>query len=109
MKLGSAIKSIRKDRGFTLDELADEAGTTPANLSRIEGGQWPRPELLEALAKVLDVYIYQIFARAEGVVLPNSDELKGERNVITHYRTMEPESRYHLEAVAEALAKKKEV
>ena len=109
MKLGSALKAIRKDRGLNLDELADLAGTTSANLSRIEGGQWPRPELLDALAKALGVYIYQIFARAEGVVLPNSDELAGERTVITAYRTMEPEARYHLAAVAEALAKKKEV
>lgn len=103
MKLGCAIKAIRKDRGLLLDELADMTGTTSANLSRIEAGQWPRPELLEALADALNVKIYQLFARAEGVTLPTSDETSSERKVLTAYRLMEPEARYHLEAVADAL------
>lgn len=104
MKLGAAIKAIREDRGFTLDELADLTGTTKPNLSRIEAGQWPRPELLEAIAKELDVYIYQLFARAEGITLPTSDATGGETKVIGAYRVMAPQAKYHLEAVAQALA-----
>ncbi len=105
MKLGAALKALREDRKLTLDELADMAGTTKANLSRIEGGQWPRPELLEALAAALRVQIYQIFARAEGAVVSTADVTNGESKVLGAYRAMEPEARYHLEAVAEALSK----
>lgn len=83
------------------------AGTTTANLSRIEGGQWPRPELLEALASALQVHIYQIFARAEGVVVPTGDVTHGEDKVLGAYRAMEPEAKYHLEAVANALSQAK--
>lgn len=105
MKLGAALKALREDRKLTLDELADMAGTTKPNLSRIEGGQWPRPELLEAIADALKIKVYQLFARAEGVTLPTSDETQSEQQVLSAYRAMEPEARYHLEAVAEALKK----
>lgn len=64
-------------------------------------------ELLEALAKALQVHVYQIFARAEGVVVPTGDVTSGEDKVLGAYRAMEPEARYHLEAVAAALADKK--
>lgn len=103
MKLGAAIKAIREDKDLTLDDLADMTGSTKANLSRIEAGQWPRPELLEALAAALNVKIYQLFARAEGVTLPTSDETPAESKVLGAYRLMEPETRYHLEAVAAGL------
>ena len=103
MKLGAAIKAIREDKRLTLDDLADMTGSTKANLSRIEAGQWPRPELLEALAAALKVKIYQLFARAEGVTLPTSDETSSESKVLAAYRLMEPETRYHLEAVAHGL------
>lgn len=106
MKLGAALKAIRKDRGLNLDDLADKAGTTTANLSRIESGQWPRPELLEALANALGINIYQLFARAEGITLPTADETRSEKKVLSAYRAMEPESRYHLEAIADALVTK---
>lgn len=104
MKLGAAIKALRDDRKLTLDELADMTGSTKPNLSRIEGGQWPRPELLEALADALNVKVYQLFARAEGITLPLSDETQSEQKVLSSYRAMEPEARYHFEAVAEALS-----
>lgn len=104
MKLGFAIKTLREEANLTLDDLADMTGTTKPNLSRIEGGQWPRPELLEAIADALNIKTYQLFARADGITLPTSDETGSEKLILQAYRAMEPDARYHLEAIAKALA-----
>ncbi|MFI7580608.1 helix-turn-helix domain-containing protein [Kocuria kalidii] len=52
--LGRRIRSLRKDRGLTLAELADRAGTAASQLSVIENGRRePRLSLLQRLADVL--------------------------------------------------------
>jgi transcriptional regulator with XRE-family HTH domain len=96
MKIGSAIERLRKARGLTQDDLADKAITTKSSLSKIEKDkQWPRPELLEAIASALDVQVYQIFALAEDVdtpLLPDS-LAPDEWDFVKGLRAMEPDQR----------------
>ncbi len=50
------LREVRERRFLTQQELADLAGTTKANISRIETGlQRPRPSTLKRLAAALGV------------------------------------------------------
>lgn len=68
MNLGATIRQLRKRKGWTQDELAHRAGTTAANISRIEADKYrPGTELLGSLAYVLGVKVYELVALAEGL------------------------------------------
>jgi transcriptional regulator with XRE-family HTH domain len=109
MKIGSVIEQLRSDRGWTLDELADKAGTTKSNLSRIEkNSQWPKPELLDALSQALGVKVYQLFAMAESVKLP-VDPLqlnRDENQLLSAFKAMEPDQQVAYLDMAKVLTKK---
>ncbi|MBW9298285.1 XRE family transcriptional regulator [Lactococcus raffinolactis] len=49
------LKSIRKDKGLTLKELADKSGTSDSYLSQLENGRRnpPKPKLLKLIANAL--------------------------------------------------------
>ena len=50
--IASEIKKLRKNRGWTLDNLSEMSGFTPTALSKIElGKQMPRPK---TYAKIMD-------------------------------------------------------
>ena len=112
MKIGSTIKRIREAREWSLDDLSaalgEIKGADKPNLWRIESQeQWPRPELLEAIAKALKVSVYQIFALAEGVELPSSPGTfqVEEDQLISMYRAMEEDQRAAYLAMAKAIVK----
>lgn len=108
MKIGPAIRKLREERKLTLDELAFDANTTKSSLSRIENGtQTPSLGLLCAISSELGVKVYQVMALAEEIELPVATTTFAENELLTHYRAMEPESRYHIEAIATALAPEK--
>jgi transcriptional regulator with XRE-family HTH domain len=112
MKIGSTIKRIREAREWSLDDLSaalgEIKGADKPNLWRIETQeQWPRPELLEAIAKALNVSVYQIFALAEGVELPSSPgtfQIE-EEQLISMYRAMEEDQKAAYLAMAKAIVK----
>lgn len=54
-KLGDKIRTLRKDKQMTLDELALAAGMSKSYLWELENRPSPRPsaEKLDALAKIL--------------------------------------------------------
>lgn len=54
-ELGERLARIRKQRGFTQVELAEEAGIGVATLRRIEGGQDSQLESWLKLLKALDM------------------------------------------------------
>lgn len=57
----SALKTWRKFRGLTLEQLARAVGTTQATLSRMETGKMQgRPALWRAMADVLNVAVDDI-------------------------------------------------
>ena len=108
MNLGEAIKQIRKERGLSLDDLADLCGISTPSISRIETGkQWPSQAVLESIAKELDVYIYQLFVIAEGVSLPRPCESESERAFRGVMQGLDAQDRYMVEAMAARLAAKK--
>lgn len=51
--VASAMIKARAEAGLTQAELAEKAGMTQAQVSRLEGGQWPTPATLAKLAKAL--------------------------------------------------------
>lgn len=49
------MTQTRKSRGLSLDTVADQVGTDPTNLSRVEKGQqMPKRDLARALFKFYD-------------------------------------------------------
>ncbi len=55
--IGDKIKSLRKDNGYTLDELADKAESSKSYIWELENKNPPRPsaEKLVKIAKALSV------------------------------------------------------
>ena len=51
--VASAMIKARAEAGLTQAELAEKAGMTQAQVSRLEGGQWPSPATLAKLSKAL--------------------------------------------------------
>lgn len=53
VRIGLALKQLRKDKGWTQETLAERAGIDQADISKIESGRWGRRgisyELLERL------------------------------------------------------------
>jgi transcriptional regulator with XRE-family HTH domain len=53
--VGIRLRSVRRERGFTQDGLAKEAGTNQAVIQKIENGKSLRPRLIMEIAQALDV------------------------------------------------------
>jgi transcriptional regulator with XRE-family HTH domain len=108
MNLGLVIKQLRERHGWTQEELAQRAGTTAANISRIENGKHkPGAELLGSVAYVLDVRVYELMAMAEGLQPPNlvADFDADEEIIVRQFRRMATEERELFKAIAIAFAK----
>jgi transcriptional regulator with XRE-family HTH domain len=108
MNLGLVIKQLRERREWTQDDLARRAGTTAANVSRIESGKHnPGAELLGSIAYVLGVRVYELVAMAEGFQPPalaasfDADE----EAIVRQFRRMEPEEKELFKAVAATFVK----
>ena len=56
LALGALLRKLRRERGYTLDLLAQRIPMSASNLSRVElGSQGPPPdEVIERIAKALD-------------------------------------------------------
>jgi len=64
--LGSKVRKARRERGMTLEELAREAGTSAAHLSRLESGaRQPSLEGLLRIAAALGVELGELLAAPE--------------------------------------------
>ncbi len=61
------LKEILNEKGVTGKELAKETGVTPASISNIvQGNSFPKPELLQKIAQILDVDIKDLFVSTKG-------------------------------------------
>ncbi len=70
MEIGAVVRRRRKALGMNLAMLAEQIGSDPGNLSRIERGQQDyTPSWLEAVATALNTTVSEIVAEAE---MPNS-------------------------------------
>lgn len=66
MNIGQVLRKIRKERKASLEEIALAAGTDAANLSRVERDkQRLTPDMLENVAKALDVPVSSLYLIAE--------------------------------------------
>ncbi len=62
LNLGERVRQLRKDRSWTLEQAATQAGLARSTLSKIENGQMsPTYEALKKLADGLDISIPQLF------------------------------------------------
>lgn len=108
MNIGEIVRRERERRGWSIDDLVGHLGEIKggdrASVSKIENNQrWPRPATLEAIAKAFGMRVYQLFALAEGVALPVANTDAEEMKLLSRYRVMQEESRYHVTAIVEAL------
>lgn len=66
MNIGRTIRELRSQKRWTLQELANRADIDTGNLSRLERDvQKCSPELLERLAKALDISVGEIYLISE--------------------------------------------
>ncbi len=71
MKIGQAIRKIRKEKGATLEEIALTAGTDPGNLSKVERNlQQATPDMLENVAGALGLPVSSLYLIAEQTLAP---------------------------------------
>lgn len=56
LALGALLRRLRRERGYTLDQLAERIPMSASNLSRLELGSQgpPADEVIERIAKALD-------------------------------------------------------
>lgn len=74
MGIGESIKRIRKEKGMTLQELANNMGCTPQLISQYETKKRiPKLETIQKIAHALDVPLHDIFVIKEDNGLTNID------------------------------------
>lgn len=62
LNLGQRVRGLRKERGWTLEQAARQAGLARSTLSKIENGQMsPTYEALKKLAEGLTISVPQLF------------------------------------------------
>lgn len=62
VNLAERVRSLRKERGWTLEQAASQAGLARSTLSKIENGQMsPTYEALKKLAEGLSISVPQLF------------------------------------------------
>lgn len=74
--LSDRLKYLRKEKGLTLEQMANDLGTTKVTLSRYENGiREPKGETLNNLANYFNVSIDYLFARTNDKnALSNEDK-----------------------------------
>ena len=108
MKIGETVRKCREMRAWTQEEFAYKVKTTAANISRIENGKHgPGAELLESIAYVFGMKVYQLIALAEGEALTvAAPEYNHEEALLLEcFRALPVEERQLLRAVGESFRK----
>ncbi|CUH77455.1 helix-turn-helix domain-containing protein [Tropicibacter naphthalenivorans] len=103
LDLGQRVRDLRKERNWTLEQAAKQAGLARSTLSKIENGQMsPTYDALKKLAVGLEISVPQLFTQ------PQQEKVNG-RMAVT--RVDEGQSHatatYEHELLAESLVRKK--
>lgn len=102
LDLGRRVREIRKARGWTLEQAANQAGLARSTLSKIENGQMsPTYDALKKLAVGLEIPVPQLFTA------PRQTQVNGRMTVTrTGEGLAHPTATYEHEMLAGALTKK---
>jgi transcriptional regulator with XRE-family HTH domain len=103
LNLAERVRSLRKARGWTLEQAAGQAGLARSTLSKIENGQMsPTWEALKKLATGLEISVPQLFTP------PKGGQVTGRRAVTRMGEgTTHPTATYEHEMLASALTTKR--
>ncbi|MBW4972412.1 XRE family transcriptional regulator [Roseovarius mucosus] len=103
LDLGARVRSLRKARGWTLEQAAKQAGLARSTLSKIENGQMsPTYDALKKLAQGLEISVPQLFTP------PSRDRING-RMAVTRVGEGTPKATatYEHDLLADALSQKR--
>lgn len=103
LNLGERVRELRKERKWTLEQAANQAGLARSTLSKIENGQMsPTYDALKKLALGLEISVPQLFTQ------PVRDQING-RMAITRASdgNHQATTTYEHELLAETMTKKK--
>lgn len=72
---GSYLKQIREQKNWSINQLADLAGISTSQISRIENGKRgvPKPQTIEKIARALNVSYAEMMDRA-GYLRPEENQ-----------------------------------
>ncbi len=100
--LGNKIRQLRKSRGLTQEQLAEQIGIDNKHLSRIEKGRhMPTYHILKKLANFFDFDVYNIDEmKIDEIPKPDKTFLKS-LQILNAAKTDE-ERKYYLEALQHA-------
>ncbi|WP_052356624.1 helix-turn-helix domain-containing protein [[Clostridium] dakarense] len=77
------LKSLRKEKGLTLEEMAKDLGTTKVTLSRYENGvREPKVETLITLANYFNVSTDYLFARTDNKTFLSTKDMTDVKKAI---------------------------
>ncbi|WP_425038776.1 helix-turn-helix domain-containing protein [Primorskyibacter sp. S187A] len=102
LDLGARVRALRKDRDWTLEQAAKQAGLARSTLSKIENGQMsPTYDALKKLALGLDISIPQLFTA------PSDGQIMGRMAVTSSGEgTEQATATYEHELLADQLTRK---
>src|SRR5210317_2493411 len=102
LNLGQRVRELRKERNWTLEQAAIQAGLARSTLSKIENGQMsPTYDALKKLAVGLDISVPQLFTP------PVKDQINGRLAITKNGQgAAHPTTTYEHELLAETLTKK---
>jgi len=97
--LGDKIQKLRKEKGFTLEQLADLAGSSKSYIWELENKNPPRPsaEKLSKIAIQLGVTIEYLLDQEERVTEADATDEMFFRN----YRQMDPKVKKRIREMVE--------
>jgi transcriptional regulator with XRE-family HTH domain len=99
MNPGDEVRALRKARNLTQPELAVRSGISPRRLSDIENGANTSLDMLELIAKGLEVPLVRLFGQ-----LSESDIPEECRALVTALIGLSPDEKRRFAVVAEAFA-----
>ncbi|OAB28410.1 helix-turn-helix domain-containing protein [Paenibacillus macquariensis] len=102
MNLGERLRSIRKNRNFTLDKIHEKSNISRASLSEWENNKRkPTVRALERWADAVGIEFWDIFFEPSSFS-PNSEEI----DMIFLFRMLSLKDQEHLHALLKLMAKK---
>lgn len=102
LDLGARVRELRKERAWTLEQAAKQAGLARSTLSKIENGQMsPTYDALKKLAVGLQISVPQLFTP------PKRDRVNGRMSITTTGEgAQHATATYEHELLADSLSKK---